>query len=84
MPIDLLTVPASRRRAIESFAHEFVEGRKVALSTHLNADGDGCGSESALATLLAAQGMAGCPLLVKSWLRALYQIKFDACLEQAQ
>ena len=57
MTADLLTVPDSRRSAIESFANEFVAGRKVALSTHLNADGDGCGSESALARLLAAQGM---------------------------
>ncbi len=32
-------------------------GRRVALSTHLNADGDGCGSESALARMLAAHGM---------------------------
>ena len=55
--IDLLTVPDARRAAIESFAHEFKSGRKVALSTHLNADGDGCGSESALAALLAARGM---------------------------
>ena len=58
MPIDLLTVPDARRTAIESFAHEFTSGRRVALSTHLNADGDGCGSESALATMLGAQGLA--------------------------
>jgi phosphoesterase RecJ-like protein len=57
VPIDLLTVPDARQQAIKSFAHEFVKGRTVALSTHLNADGDGCGSESALANLLAAQGM---------------------------
>jgi bifunctional oligoribonuclease and PAP phosphatase NrnA len=30
----------------------------VALSTHINADGDGCGSETALARLLAQRGMA--------------------------
>jgi phosphoesterase RecJ-like protein len=57
LPIDLLTVPPARRAAIEAFAPELVAGRLVALSTHLNADGDGCGSESALARMLVAHGM---------------------------
>lgn len=57
MTIDLLTVPPARRAAIETFSVEFVPGRRVAISTHLNADGDGCGSESALARLLAAAGL---------------------------
>jgi phosphoesterase RecJ-like protein len=55
--VDLLSVPATRRAAIEKFARELVAGRRVALSTHLNADGDGCGSEAALARLLAAHGL---------------------------
>jgi phosphoesterase RecJ-like protein len=54
---DLLAVPAARRAAIEALAPHFVPGRRVAISTHLNADGDGCGSESALARMLAAQGL---------------------------
>ncbi|HEV7990529.1 MAG TPA: bifunctional oligoribonuclease/PAP phosphatase NrnA [Gemmatimonadaceae bacterium] len=58
MPTDLITVPASRRAAIELLAPELVPGRRVAISTHLNADGDGCGSESALARLLSAHGLA--------------------------
>ncbi|MES2176767.1 MAG: bifunctional oligoribonuclease/PAP phosphatase NrnA [Gemmatimonadota bacterium] len=57
MTFDLLAVPANRRAAIESMASEFIAGRRVALSTHLNSDGDGCGSESALARLLNAQGL---------------------------
>jgi phosphoesterase RecJ-like protein len=57
MTIDLLTVPAARRAAIESLAPELVPGRCVALSTHLNADGDGCGSESGLARLLVGHGL---------------------------
>ncbi len=57
MTHDLLAIPATRRRAIEVLAPEFVRGRRVAISTHLNADGDGCGSESALARLLAGQGL---------------------------
>jgi phosphoesterase RecJ-like protein len=58
MSTDLISVPASRRAAIETIAPELIAGRRVAISTHLNADGDGCGSESALARLLAARGLA--------------------------
>jgi bifunctional oligoribonuclease and PAP phosphatase NrnA len=57
MPTDLISVPATRRAAIETLAPELIPGRRVAISTHLNADGDGCGSESALARLLAARGL---------------------------
>ena len=56
-PTDLLTVPAARRAAILALAPELVRGRWVALSTHLNADGDGCGSETALARMLASHGL---------------------------
>src|SRR4051812_18201254 len=58
MPVDLLTVPDARREAIAQMAPSFRAGRRVALSTHLNADGDGCGSESALARCLMAAGMS--------------------------
>src|SRR4051812_19404061 len=57
MTTDLLSVPQTRRDAIEAISAELVPGRTIALSTHLNADGDGCGSESALARMLAAKGM---------------------------
>jgi bifunctional oligoribonuclease and PAP phosphatase NrnA len=57
MPVDLLTVPSHRLPAIERMAASFRSGRQVALSTHLNADGDGCGSESALARCLSAAGL---------------------------
>ena len=55
--VDLLAVPKERREAIERLALEFSAGRSVVLSTHINADGDGCGSEAALARILAARGM---------------------------
>ena len=57
MAIDLLSVPSARRAAIEALAPHLVPGRRVALSTHLNADGDGCGSETALARMLSAHGL---------------------------
>jgi phosphoesterase RecJ-like protein len=55
--VDLLTVSKERREAIERLAREFRAGRSVAISTHINADGDGCGSEVALARILAQKGM---------------------------
>lgn len=54
---DLLNVPAHRREAIERLARELRAGRSIVLSTHINSDGDGCGSETALARLLAQRGM---------------------------
>ena len=58
MSIDLLAVSPARRRAIEALAVELVPGRRVAISTHLHADGDGCGSETALSRMLVAHGLA--------------------------
>ena len=55
--VDLLTVSNNRKEAIERLAREFRAGRSVVLSTHINADGDGCGSEAALARILTARGM---------------------------
>ncbi len=52
----LLEVPTSRKESIERLAgvlNGTPAGRSVVLSTHINSDGDGCGSEVALARLLA-------------------------------
>jgi phosphoesterase RecJ-like protein len=54
---DLLTIPAFRREAVERLAAELTPGRTVALSTHINSDGDGCGSEVAMALLLEQRGL---------------------------
>lgn len=53
----LLDIPAERRSAIQRLAAELVPDRRVVISTHMNADGDGCGSEVALARLLAQRGI---------------------------
>jgi phosphoesterase RecJ-like protein len=55
--VDLLTVSKARKEAIERLAREFRAGRSVVLSTHINADGDGCGSEAALSLILTKLGM---------------------------
>jgi phosphoesterase RecJ-like protein len=54
---DLLAVPVERRTAIERLARELRAGRSIVLSTHINSDGDGCGSETALARMLMQRGM---------------------------
>ena len=54
---DLLAIAPHRRESIESLAVELVPGRTVVLSTHINADGDGCGSETAVARLLEQRGL---------------------------
>jgi bifunctional oligoribonuclease and PAP phosphatase NrnA len=55
--LDYLAVPADRRDAIERIAAVLAPAKTVALSTHMNSDGDGCGSEVALALLLAQRGI---------------------------
>ena len=55
---DFFNISAERREGIQRVARELQHGRKVALSTHINADGDGCGSEAGLARMLAQRGMA--------------------------
>jgi len=55
---DPILVPEPRRAAIARLAAELVPGVRVAVSTHINADGDGCGSEAALVRLLAQRGIA--------------------------
>ena len=52
-----LAIPETRAAAIRELERELIPGRRVALSTHMNADGDGCGSEAALARLLAQRGL---------------------------
>lgn len=54
---DLNAVSESRATAIQALGAMLVPGMTVALSTHINADGDGCGSEAALARLLAQRGV---------------------------
>ena len=54
MPI---TLSAEKLTAARDFAELLVPGRRVCLTTHVNPDGDGLGSEAGLAHLLRAQGV---------------------------
>ena len=49
-------VPPSRRRAAQHVAQAFRPGQRIVLTTHVNADGDGAGSEVGLAHCLEALG----------------------------
>jgi|JI8StandDraft_1071087.scaffolds.fasta_scaffold12059_4 phosphoesterase RecJ-like protein len=53
----LLAVPSARRDAIERIADTLRSTPLVALTTHINADGDAAGSVSALARLLPQLGV---------------------------
>jgi phosphoesterase RecJ-like protein len=53
----LLSASEARQAAIHEWFAALRPGSTVALSTHINADGDGCGSETALARLLAQRGL---------------------------
>lgn len=50
------TTPGPRRRAVKQAADTMRAARRVVLTTHLNADGDGTGSEIAIAAWLHANG----------------------------
>jgi phosphoesterase RecJ-like protein len=52
-----VTILPERIRAAEEVAAVLTPGRRVALTTHVNADGDGVGSEVALWHLLTARGL---------------------------
>src|SRR5664279_6501000 len=52
-----LAIPHARREALERLAQSLKPGMTAVLSTHINSDGDGCGSEAALALLLAQKGV---------------------------
>ena len=54
---NLLAIPEARRTAIHRLDTFLTQGKRVAISTHVNSDGDGCGSEVALARMLLARGM---------------------------
>jgi phosphoesterase RecJ-like protein len=57
MRTDPIAVPEHRRTAIFALMAALGDAKRVALSTHMNSDGDGCGSEAALALLLAQRGI---------------------------
>ncbi len=56
MSVDLLAVPAHRRAALTQILTSLRERQRIVLTTHVNADGDGTGSEAAAAAWLTSCG----------------------------
>ncbi len=54
---DTLQVPEHRREPLERIAALLLSAKRVVLTTHVNADGDGAGSQAALAAWLVARGI---------------------------
>lgn len=79
---ELLTAPPERRAAIEALFAELRPGMTVALSTHINADGDGCGSEVALAHLLAQRGITARIVNPTPW-PAMFAFLLEGGIEEA-
>jgi len=57
MSVNGVSIAPDRARAAGEIAAVLSPGRRVALTTHVNADGDGVGSEVALWHLLTARGL---------------------------
>jgi len=57
MPSNSISIPPERAAAARQIAAILKPGYRVALTTHVNADGDGVGSEVALWHLLRAHGL---------------------------
>ncbi|MDF1503371.1 DHH family phosphoesterase [Roseisolibacter sp. H3M3-2] len=80
---DLLAIPPARAEAIRALTPHLTPGARVVLSTHINADGDGCGSEVAMAGLLQQLGMR--PVIVNPtpWPEMFRFLLPDAALDQS-
>ncbi|MSR22595.1 MAG: hypothetical protein EXR92_03475 [Gemmatimonadetes bacterium] len=50
-------IPDSRRAAVDAALEALAGAKRVILATHMNADGDGAGSEAALLSLLGETGV---------------------------
>src|SRR5688500_768549 len=56
MAADVLAVPPHRLEALTDIAGRLRAAQRIALITHVNADGDGTGSEVAVASWLEGEG----------------------------
>ncbi len=56
MAADIKAIPKERREALARIRDALIDASNIVLTTHVNADGDGAGSEAALAAWLMGQG----------------------------
>lgn len=79
---DPATVSPSRVAAIDALGALLTPGMTVALSTHINADGDGCGSEAAMVRLLAQRGVKARIVNPTPW-PSMFDFLLDDGVEEA-
>ena len=79
---DLHPLSDARSSAIQALGELLVPGMTVALSTHINADGDGCGSEAAFARLLAQRGISARIVNPTPW-PAMFEFLLGSDVEEA-
>lgn len=75
----LLDVPAHRRNAIQQIAEALRGVRTTALTTHINADGDACGSVTAMGHLLQQLGVSAVIVNPTPW-PSLFTFLLDGTL----
>jgi phosphoesterase RecJ-like protein len=81
---DYLSISPERKAGIERLSGALVAGRRVALSTHMNADGDGCGCETALVRLLAQRGLRPRIVNPTPWPSLFDFLLGDAAIDQTE
>jgi bifunctional oligoribonuclease and PAP phosphatase NrnA len=82
-PTSYLDVPETRRVAIQRMADELRPGKRIVISTHVNADGDGCGSEVALVHLLTEMGVTARIVNPTPWPSTFAFLLNDRVVEQS-
>lgn len=78
----LTSASEARQAAIHAWFAALRPGMTVALSTHINSDGDGCGSETALARLLAQRGIH-CRIVNPTPWPSMFQFLLGPDIEEA-
>lgn len=83
VPVDnLLAVPPDRAAAATRVLEALQGARRVGVTTHINADGDACGSVAALCRLLRQQGFVPRVINPTPW-PAIFDYLLDAGIDDA-
>ena len=81
MPLtDILTVEPARGEAARRIAETLRGAKRVGITTHINADGDACGSVAAMARLLPQMGITARIINPTPW-PSIYDFLLDSSVE---
>jgi phosphoesterase RecJ-like protein len=78
---DILDVAPARREAAQRIAETLRGARRVGITTHINADGDACGSVTAMARLLPQLGIAARVINPTPW-PSIFAFLLDDSIEE--